>query len=180
MYNIYIYVYIYTYTCFNLFKQKTPRNSIKVYLNVTDRFRQMSPKSSINGDVAVFWLHCYFWSICRHRFSGNGCICYQLGLTDWPHAIIPMVKAQSVPRCCWSSWYLEDKNPGKEGAEPNHTAIYVYVHLFSRFNPFNTIFVIYIYIYISWLNSYSVQMLMNYYIQYVFDGCSNPKKIHKS
>ena len=38
---------------------------------ISDRFRQMSPKSSVNVDVAVFWLHCYFWSICRHRFSGN-------------------------------------------------------------------------------------------------------------
>ena len=37
---------------------------------ISDRFRQMSPKSSVNVDVAVFWLHCYFWSICRHRFSG--------------------------------------------------------------------------------------------------------------
>ena len=39
---------------------------------ISDRFRQMSPKSSVNVDVAVFWLHGYFWSICRHRFSGCG------------------------------------------------------------------------------------------------------------
>ena len=38
---------------------------------ISDRFRQMSPKSSVNVDVAVFRLHCYFWSICRHRFSGT-------------------------------------------------------------------------------------------------------------
>ena len=39
-------------------------------LVISDRFRQMSPNSRDNVDVAVFWLHCYFWSICRHRFSG--------------------------------------------------------------------------------------------------------------
>jgi hypothetical protein len=45
---------------------------------ISDRFRQMSTKSSVNVDVALFWLHCYFWSICRHRFSGN--ICQPLNL----------------------------------------------------------------------------------------------------
>ena len=30
---------------------------------IFDRFRQISPKSRVNGDVAVFWLHFYnFWS----------------------------------------------------------------------------------------------------------------------
>ena len=37
---------------------------------ISDRFRQMSPKLSVNGDVALFWLHCYFWSICQHGSSG--------------------------------------------------------------------------------------------------------------
>ena len=47
-----------------------PRSTRLRIFETMGKFRQMSPKSSVNGDVAVFWLHCYFWSICRHRFSG--------------------------------------------------------------------------------------------------------------
>ena len=36
---------------------------------ISDRFQQMQPKSSVNGDVTVFWLH--YWSISRHRSSGK-------------------------------------------------------------------------------------------------------------
>jgi len=46
---------------------------------ISDRFRQMSTKSSVNVDVALFWLHCYFWSICRHRSSGYGTRCVSQG-----------------------------------------------------------------------------------------------------
>ena len=63
---------------------------------ISDRFRQMSPKSSVNVDVAVFWLHCYFWSICRHRFSGyflrkSCCLTVSYSLRGLPRKILGTV-----------------------------------------------------------------------------------------
>ena len=58
---------------------------------IYDRFRQMSPKSSVNVDVAVFWLHCYFWSICRHRFSGH--------VSLVPSHFFPFPNSQLIPTC---------------------------------------------------------------------------------
>ena len=51
---------------------------------ISNRFQQMSPKSSVNVDVAVFWLHCYFWSIWPTSI-----------LREWDGANVPHAHQQS-------------------------------------------------------------------------------------
>ena len=66
-------------TCTRIFQIKDacifPSTSDKIRW-ISDKFRQISQKSSVKGDVAVRWLDCCFCCICRQGHIYIHCIMY--------------------------------------------------------------------------------------------------------